>query len=245
MPARTLATIDSQARDLLARLDGRYKKFRTFESVVDFRGTEEGVTQISMRFRVQLERFRGVVTVAEPKRGVQKRVFDGQNVLATDSNFPRRFTREILKAERYGLRVFLRQSGAKGIAVGLLTDDNLASIFLDPDLKSIAMGTTEAVDGKTLQSVIFQMEGENGKATLRLLIDPQTLILHRVVGTDNTPATDAKTFTFFEDYSEIRFDEVLPPNLFSTFAPSGFRVIENFETNVATATPPVANNFVK
>lgn len=240
-PAKTLATIDPQARDLLARLDARYKKFRTFQALVELRASEP-VPWKYARYRVALDgRYRGAVTMAAEGQGTQKTVFDGKTVLATDSKFPRRFTTAKLDAERYSLRVFLRQSGAEGITVGLLTDDNLASVFLDPDLQSIEMGPSETVNGTVLQNVVLKSEGKQGKGSLTLLIDPQNLILRRATTTDTTPAIDNKTFVFTETYSEIKFDETLPPALFSTLAPPGFRVIDSFATDTGASTvAPIA-----
>jgi outer membrane lipoprotein-sorting protein len=243
---RELATIDPQARDLLARLDARYKKLRTFQCLLDVRGDEGKETHFSARFRVQTEgRYRGAVTTVEPKKGVQKRVFDGQTLLTTDSRFPRSFTKEKLDAGRFNFRIFLNRAGAKGLVTSLLSDDNLASVFLAPDLQSIVMGAEETVTGKVLRSVIIKIEGETTKVSFTLLIDPENLILHRVSATDNTPAISNKTFFFVENYSEIKIDEPLPHTLFSTTPPPGFRLINSFETFELAIPSPIPNNVIK
>ena len=239
--ARKLATIQPEARDLIARLDARYKRFKTFSCLVELR-TSEPVPWKYARYRMTLDGpFRGAITMAIEGQGTQKSVYDGKTVLETDSRFPRRFTLAKIDAERYGIRLFLRRSGAEGQVRGLLLDDKIASAFLEPDLQSVEMGAPEKLNDKTLQSVIIKMEGSYGKASLTLLIDEENLTLHRVIGSDSIPIQDKRTFVFTEDYSEIRFDEPLSTELFSTKPPANFRVIESFETSSAAATAPVPN----
>jgi hypothetical protein len=241
-PARKLATIQPEARDLLARLDARYKRFKTFSCLVELR-TSEPVPWKYARYRMALDgRFSGAITMAIEGQGTQKSIYDGKTVLKTDSRFPRRYTLAKIDAELYGIRLFLRRTGAEGQVERLLLDDKIASAFLDPDLQSVEMGAPEKLNDKTLQSVIIKMEGEYGKASLSLLIDEENLTLRRVVGNDSNPAQDKKTFVFTEDYSDIRFDEALPNSLFSTKPPVGFREIDSFDSSSQVTTTPVIPN---
>lgn len=233
-----LATIDPTARDLLARLDAHYKRFQTFQSVIELR-TSEPMPWTYNRIRLQLTPVNGIVSTAIPGQGVEKRVFDGRTELRLDSRYPRVFQSRPLDAERYSLSVFLRQAGVKGLTVALLSNDNLASTLLDPDLKSVSLGPDGTSEGQLLKTVMFQM-GKGGQSTsLKLFIDDKNLLLRRVEIQDDDPRMP-RPFSFSETYSQIQFDEPLPQSLFSTRVPANFKRVPDFPDEVAhAATSPV------
>lgn len=242
-PAQTeLAHIDPAARDLLARTQARYQKFRTFESLIEWKIGPAGTGLEPRRFRVQMT-LDGKFVVGEefPDKSWRKAICDGKTLIEFRSKFPRTYTRKSVQSPLYlrlapQLEASLRSVNAEGPLISLMSTNDFGAGLLDPALESVELEDDGAWKIASMSSRVPQGHPKAGTlASIKLWINPQTLALDHVTVFDN----GAEVFT--ESYAKTRFNPTFNPAMFRAAAPVGYKLVSYFpdESGTSTTKPPV------
>ena len=235
-PAPTeLAQIDPAARDLLARVQTRYQKFRSFESLIEWKIGPAGAGLPTRRFRVQMT-IDGKFVVGEefPDKSWRKAICDGKTLVEFRSRSRQTYTRTSVKSPLYfrlapQLEASLRSVGAKGPLISLMLTDDFGAGLLDPALESMKVRDDGALKIVSMNIRVPAGTPEAGTLdSLQFWIDPQTLTLDHVTFWSNA----AEVFT--ESYSQTRFNPTFDSKLFRAVAPLNYKLVSYFPDEVTT-----------
>ena len=239
-PAPTeLAHIDPAARDLLARTAARYQKFRSFESLIEWKIGPAGAGLQPRRFRVQMT-IDGQFIVGEefPDKSWHKAICDGKTLIEFRSKFPKTYTRKSVKSPLYlglspQLEAALRSVGAEGPLISLMLGDDFGAALLDPDLESVSMQTTGE-----LQTIAISLHAPPSSATPAALFGMNMTIAARDLTLHQVDVSDENGLVFTESYAQTRFNPEFDAAQFRAAAPLNYRVVPYFDEDVTTASTP-------